>query len=581
MATQQIVWKIGAPAGFGVLTTGLTMSKLAARAGLHIFDYLEYPSLIRGGHNTYEVVISTEVATATRRQLDYLVCLNAETFELHKDRLTTDSCLIYDPTQFSPETDAKRIAVPLGEIIAELKADSVMLNMITIGASLALLGGDLKLLTDLIAQEFKRKSPEVVAQNTACATAGYNYVHDNFAEHCSDLFTQGTVTEPQAVLMGNDAFALGAVAADCRLYAAYPMSPSSGVLSDLAAWAQRTGMIVRHAEDEIGVINEALGASFAGVRAATGTSGGGFALMTETLSYAGVAELPLVVFVAQRPGPATGMPTWTEQGDLLFATFAGHGEFPKIVLAPGDSQEMIDLTMKAFDLAEVYQTPVVVLSDKYLSESHQSFKTADIEKYFARPLNHGKTITELPENYLRYADAEDGISPRLVPGVAGSFYQANSYEHLEDSHTTESAEERIKQVHKRQRKTETYFKKDFAEPIWFGDPKKADAILLGWGSTKGAALEAQKLLAAEGKTVAYLHFTHLYPLDAAQLEKHLSYDAPYYLLENNSTGQFGKLLTMETGFVPSLALLKYDGRPLFPEEIVDFVTQAQSEEGVS
>lgn len=568
--SQHIVWKIGAPAGFGVLTTGLTMSKLATRAGLQIFDYLEYPSLIRGGHNTYEVVISPQKETATRRQVDYLVCLNAETFALHAERLTAESCVIFDPAQFTPETTAQHVPLPMAEIIASLQAESVMLNMIAIGASLALLGGPLQLLTELITQEFAKKSPEVVSKNIECASAGFHYVQEHFSGLCRDIFSRAVETRKQAVLMGNDAFALGAVAADCRLFAAYPMSPSSGVLSNLAAWQDASQMVVRHAEDEIGVVNEVLGASFAGVRAATGTSGGGFALMAETLSYAGVAELPLVVFVAQRPGPATGMPTWTEQGDLLFATFAGHGEFPKIILAPGDCQEMIELTMKAFDLAEVYQTPVIVLSDKYLSESHQSFFTEELNAIFNRPVRQGKTITAAPLPYLRYAESEDGISPRLTPGFAGTFYQANSYEHLPDSHTSESAAVRISQVNKRARKVATYLEQDWAAPTWFGSPEEAEVIVVGWGSTKGAALAAQQLL-HEQKRIAYLHFTHLFPLNIPAVQPHLAHQKPYLLLENNSTGQLGKLLRMECGFVPTTSFLKYDGRPLYPEEVAAFI----------
>ena len=569
---KRIVWKIGAPAGFGVLTTGLTVSKLATRSGMQIFDYLEYPSLIRGGHNTYEVVISPEPVNATVRHLDYLVCLNKETFELHQERLSKDSVIVFDPGQFTPEgTLAQHVAVPFTQLIAELQAETVMLNMIAIGASLALMGGKLELIDHLIAQEFARKEPIIVTQNTACAHAGFNYVKERYPELCSSFLASAPASEPLAVIMGNDAFSLGAVAADCRLYAAYPMSPSSGVLSNLAAWQNTSQMVVRHAEDEIGVVNEVLGASFAGVRAATGTSGGGFALMAETLSYAGVAELPLVVFVAQRPGPATGMPTWTEQGDLLFAAFAGHGEFPKIVLAPGDCHEMIELTKKAFDLAEIYQTPVVVLSDKYLSESHQSFSVSELSRLLEQPLRHGKTVTTAAAPYLRYAVTPDGISPRLVPGMPGAFYQANSYEHLPDSHTSESAEVRIAQVDKRAQKIKTYFESDFALPKFFGEPTSADCIIVGWGSTKGIALEAQKLLAQSGTNASYLHFTHVYPLDSDQLRPLLSLQKPYILLENNSEAQLGKLLRMSTGFVADSQFTKYDGRPFYPEEVTAFI----------
>lgn len=587
---SQFLWKIGAPAGLGVMTTGHSLSKLATRSGYHMYDYTEYPSLIKGGHNTYEVNISQDPVSMVKYTVDCLVCFDELTFKLHAERLTETSTVIYDPNTFELDTAAIKIAIPMQELLNELKAEKVMVNMIGLGASLALLGGEFKMLEDLIAQQFKRKGDEVITLNTACSRAGFEYVEQHFAEHKQQIITPQENPERRVVLAGNDAFALGAVAADCKFYAAYPMSPSSSVLEFLAGWQTKTGMVVRHAEDEIGVVNEALGASFAGVRAATGTSGGGFALMTETISYAGVAELPLVVFIAQRPGPATGMPTWTEQGDLLFAVNAGHGEFPKIVLAAGDPEEMVDLAMQAFDLADIYQTPVIVLSDKVLSESHYSIASSKLETLLQRAPRVGKNVTaptELP--YHRYALSEDGISPRLIPGQSAAWYQANSYEHKPDSHTTEDALERVQQVDKRAQKQTTYFTNDFAGPLVVGDLNTADVIIYSWGGTKGAILEAIKKLehhtlsetdVAAGKTtqttkVAYLHFTHVHPLDPQAIAPYFAHEKPYLLIENNSTGQFGQLIKLATGFDTPHKLLKYDGRPIFTEEVVDAVERMQ------
>ena len=350
------------------------------------------------------------------------------------------------------------------------------------------------------------------------------------------------------------------------------MTPSSGVLTSLAGWGSKTGMVVRHSEDEIAVINSALGASFAGVRSAVGTSGGGFALMVEAVSMAGITELPLVIFISQRPGPATGMPTWTEQGDLLFSVHAGHGEFQKIVLAPGDQQEMIEMTVRAFDLADIYQLPVIVLSDMLLSESHATVPYPEIKQLVEtyKP-KRGKLVVTADASYKRYAISDDGISPRLIPGQDGLYYQANSYEHLEDGHTTESDVERIKQVEKRARKWSTYLQNDFVLPRIYGDLGKAETVFVGWGSTKGVALETIKQKQLQGRKAAYIHFTSLYPLDEKKItELFADIQEKCVLVENNATSQLGKLLRMETGVTIERKLNRFDGRPLTADQLLKF-----------
>ncbi len=579
-STYPYLWKIGAPAGYGIMTTGLAMTKLASRAGLTAFDYSEYPSLVRGGHNTYEVCISDTQRHATKTPIDCLVCLNAETFELHKHRLHEESLVVFDPSVFTPsETAATLVEVPFQHLLNTMGAFKYMTNMVALGASLALLGSELQPLLDMIADNFKRKGMQIVARNQACARAGYQHVTSNHQQHCKSIFPEGdTNTQDQIVLSGNEAFSLGAAAADCRYYGAYPMTPASSVLTHLAAWEKTTQMIVRHNEDEVAVINNALGASHAGVRAAVGTSGGGFALMTEAISYAGVAEIPIVLFLAMRPGPATGLPTWTEQGDLLFAVHAGHGEFPKIVLAAGDMAEMLELTKKAFDLAEIYQTPVIVLSDKHLSESHSTLSRAEADQLLSTPIERGKTVTEPSASpYLRYQLTDDGISPRLVPGHPGEYYQANSYEHLEDSHTTEDADVRVAQVDKRARKQTTYFNNHFTAPQVTGDLDTANATLVSWGSNKGAIEVAQQQLEEQGITTAYIHFTHLYPLDAEVLKPLFEHQTKYILIENNATAQLGQLLRQHTGIdIMKHTVLKYDGRPFWPEELVEKVVSVSN-----
>jgi 2-oxoglutarate ferredoxin oxidoreductase subunit alpha len=569
-------WKIGGEAGFGIMTTGLLFSKIASRLGYYILDYVEYPSLIRGGHNAYEVCVSDREVTALKKEIDVLVCLNEETFHKHKNRLNSQSLVLYDKEEFDFIDNFNKVNVPLKKILTDLKGQAVMKNTIALGASLSILGGKIEVLLDLIAEQFKKKGDEIVRFNQQFAIAGYEEVKENYSFLIKNFLIEKEEEKEKLVVSGNEAFSLGVVFADCRLYAAYPMTPSSSVLHTLASWQEKTGMIVRHSEDEIAVINTALGASFAGVRAAVGTSGGGFSLMVESLSFAGVAEIPVVVFLAQRPGPATGMPTWTEQGDLLFAIFSGHGEFPKIVLAPGDQKEMIELTIKAFNLADIYQTPVIVVSDMYLSEGHKSVERDWVDKIVREyQIRRGKINLSQKENpqkleiFLRYKITEDGISEKILPGTAGYFYQENSYEHLEDGHTTEEVKPRKDQVEKRLRKWQTYLKNDFQLPKFYGN-EKAEIVFISWGSTKGIVLEAQKRLKEKGIETGFYHFNHIYPLDKEKFSQLLKKDNKRYLLvENNALGQFGKILAMEAGLDFKEKILRYDGRPITVEEIIE------------
>lgn len=581
--THSYSWKIGAPAGFGVMTVGMLMARLTARHGLQVAGYPEYPSLIQGGHNTVEITMtpSREGQTlATKRAVDCLVCLTADTLSLHAKRLSVNSVVVYDPVVFQPTaelTAAQLLPIPLSELQASLKADKIMINTIAFGASAALIGSNLETVLQLITDQFAdKKSSEIAHINQQCVTAGFEYVREHFAEYMQPALPKATPeTATELVMTGNDAFSLAAIAADCRLYISYPMTPTSAVLEILAAFQEKTGMVVKTAEDEIAVIGTALGASFAGVRTAVGTSGGGFALMVEHISYAGIAEIPLVILLGQRPGPATGMPTWTEQGDLLFAVHAGHGEFPKIVLAAGDLDEMADLTVKAFDFADRYQTPVIIISDKYLAESQRSVSRAVFARIQAAVPDRGKLVSPSETaTFERYAQTTDGISPRLVPGTPGQYYQANSYEHLPDSHTSEEGAVRIAQVDKRARKLATYLKNDWAAPIIYGSLDTAKLVLVTWGSQKIPCRAAQTLLLDQGIDTALVHFTHLYPLDREKLTKLFAeIKAPLLLVENNSTGQLGKLLMEETGLEINDKLLKYDGRPFFQEEIALAVTE--------
>lgn len=572
--SDSLLWKIGGEAGFGVMTTGADLAKIATHQGYQIAGYMEYPSLIRGGHNTYEIHFSVDKIHSSKKHIDVLVCLNKETYELHKDRLNKDSIVFYDKEMFTIADKAvSAFHIPLKKTLKDEGASIVMMNTITIGASIAVFNWPLEVHFKMIETSFGKKGEEIVAINKKLSQIGYDYVKKNYPEKSFPAFKARKTEDTHLVMTGNDAFCLGALIGDCRLYSAYPMTPASTVLTRMADYAEKLGIVVRHAEDEISVINTALGASFAGVRSAVGTSGGGFALMTESVSYAGVAEIPVVIFLSQRPGPATGMPTWTEQGDLLFAVHAGHGEFPKIILAAGDLEEMYTLSAEAFNLADIYQTPVIVMSDKHLSESVWSTSKINL-KLFANSyeINRGKIVDQVAEaSYRRYQPSPDGISPMLIPGQKGHFYQANSYEHEDDGHTSELSADRVQQVNKRAKKITTYLKNHFQLPQIIGDIKNSNVVFVSWGSNKGAIIDAIADLKKSDTEAALIHFTHLFPLDVVKMSKIFQAKKRYILVENNSQAQFGKLLREQAGIDIKEMILKYDGRQIYKEQIINYV----------
>lgn len=559
------------------MTTGLLLGKIATRSGYHAFEYSEYPSLIRGGHNVVEVRISDEKVYSQESQVDILMCLNEETYNLHKNELKKSGLVVYDREKFTlnekEQTDVIFINLPLSKILKDASLPPVMMNNIALGALMHLIGADFEVLKGLIAENFARKGEEVINKNVNASKLGYDSALASLPDGYRLKFPKKQEIVKRMYITGNEMVGVGAIAAGCKFFSAYPMTPSSALLHYLAGKGVKAGIVVKHAEDEISVINMALGASYAGARSMVGTSGGGFALMVEAISLAGITETPIVIMMGQRPGPATGMPTWTEQGDLLFIIHSGHGEFPKIVLAPGDMEESYQLTVEAFNLADKYQTPVFVMSDKYLLEGHQSIEEFRIKNYELR-IDRGKLLTEKQaeglKDYKRYEVTNDGISGRAIPGMPNCVFQANSYEHIENGHTTEDAAERIKQVEKRNRKTDTFLERDVKMPRIFGN-NDAPLTVVSWGSMKGPVLQAIK---GNESKFNFLHFSYLWPLPKDKLTKLLLSKKSLLLIENNSTGQLGQLLKMVTGVEIHNKLLKYSGRPINPEEIIKRVEES-------
>lgn len=566
-------WMIGGESGFGIKVTGQMFSRLCVRGGLNIFDYTEYPSLIRGGHNAFQVTVGEQPVFAPRFGVDLLVALNQETVDRHLAQLVHGGAILYDPDaklavqKESQQEHAVQFAVPLAKIAKQAGGTILMRNTVALGASVGLLKFDMRLLEAVMHTAFDRKGEETVAKNIEAARAGFAYVQHLYAEEFP--FSLKAVQQTNRLVMnGNNAISIGAVSAGCKFYASYPMTPTSGILSYLAKHAQETGMVVRHAEDEISAINSAIGASYAGVRSMVGTAGGGFSLMVEAVGLAAMTETPLVIVEGQRPGPSTGLPTWTSQADLQFVLHAGQDDFPRVVLAPGDAQEAFYVTHQAFNVADQYQTPVFVLTDKFLSESHTSIAPFATEHVH---IDRGALLQEVPARadgmFARYAPTPTGVSPRVFPGTPNGIFTANSDEHDVYGTVNDESANRILMMNKRMKKMETA-SLTMPLPTLYG-PQNAKLTLVGWGSTKGPMLAAAQELQAKGKSVNVLHFVYLHPLPVERLLPMFRRLTCALMIENNATGQFAAHLKQTIGFVAEGSLSKYDGRPFFPHEIVN------------
>ncbi len=577
MKVSNLTWKIGGEAGFGIMSTGAIFSKIFAKKGYFVVDNNEYPSLIRGGHNTYTVRVSSNEISSINKGVNVLIALNEETARLHQEEVTYGGYIVCDENDCDirdmkkARKDINYIMVPFSKIISELGAPKVMTNNISLGASVALLNYDLEILKNVIKDIFNRKGSEIVDLNIKSSELGYKYVKEKLKVNAYEMEIVKPVS--RMLVTGNDAVFLGAVRAGCKFYAAYPMTPSSSILHSFASAESDYNIVTKHAEDEIAVINMAIGASFAGVRSMVATSGGGFSLMNEGISSAAMTETPIVIVLCQRPAPATGLPTWSEQGDMLFAIHSSHGEFLRVVMTPGDPEECFYLTGKAFNLADEYQIPVIIMLDKYLSESHFSYEKFDFKNI---TVDRGKLLTSsksIGEGYKRYLNTEDGISPRVVTGIEGGIHIANSDEHDERGYSEEGAYNRKNMVDKRFRKIKKLVE-EIPSPKIYG-PTDAEITIWSCGSCKGPILEAMNILNQKEKKINLVHFTYLYPFDGESIEGIIKESNKNVVVENNKTSQLAKIIMMNTGHRIKNKILKYSGRQFLPEEIVSGIEKIE------
>lgn len=584
---------IGGAAGQGIATPGDILARIFVRRGLHLNTYNAYQSIVRGGHILLTLRTSDKPVLNTGDRLDALIALNQDTMDRHLGLMGHGSIVLFNADKIRPGVaadDVQMCPFSVKELAPSAKGDLVQ-NTIALAAILQLIGVDFAVLEEILTLQFRKKGQAAIDENVGVARAGYEYAAAHYASFRTPL---PSLDKPLAFVDGNSALAMGGAAAGVRFYCAYPMSPSTGVLHWFARHAQQLGIMVRQVEDELGVINMAIGAAHTGCRAMCATSGGGFALMTEALGAAAMMEVPVVAIDVQRAGPATGVPTKTEQGDLWQVLGAGQGDYPRIIVAPTTILDCFKTVPELFNLVDRFQCPGIVMSDLLISEGRSSVDPDDLS--FDVPIDRGELIVSNGSNghhngtsghpaeslsaYKRYEFTESGISPRALPGTPGYIHVVATDEHddegglISDEYTNPHKRQAMHE--KRMRKMDGILSL-IAPPRIFG-AAEADVTLVGWGSTQGVIREAIDQLRDQGIVANNLQIKWLVPLHADAILEQLGNARRVIIVENNYSGQFARYLRSETSFVPDGHIRKYDGEPFMPHHIVDGVKAVLSKE---
>lgn len=553
--SNTITLLIGGEAGQGMVTIGEILTRSLVSSGYSVVVTQSYQSRIRGGHNTFTIRMGTGEVIAPQESVDILVALDQDTVRIHGEDLSSEGFIVIDEAFEAAHHPC--IKVPFKQW-----GTDAFSNIVALGVVSSLIGLNEELVSETMNKFFGKMDQRTVEGNRQVLEKAFQWT----AEQPMSFQRLPKISNPPDCLLmnGNEAIALGALSAGLKFYSFYPMTPATSIAVTLAGKAERMGIIVEQAEDEISAINMAIGASFTGAPSMVGTSGGGFALMTEGVSLAAMTETPIVIVVAQRPAPATGLPTRTEQSDMEFVLHAGHGEFPRAIFVPGTVEECFHLTRKAFELSERYQSPIFILTDQFLADSYRNVKPFDITNLSpVSPGFHGD-ISSLP--YRRYSITKSGVSPRLLPGGSEHLVVVDSDEHTEDGHITEDLTVRRKMVNKRLEKG-SGIRKEVIPPQIHGD-ERPDLLMTSWGSSKGAVLEAASHVRSRGKRVSTLHFSQVWPLVPEQFIDHLQAARDVVCVEGNATGQLARLIRRETGFLIGKKVLRYDGLPITPEYIL-------------
>ena len=549
--------RISGSAGQGVQTIGYILSKVFAGGGHEVFSVQDYMSRIRGGHNYFQIRASDKNIHCKNDVLDILVALNLESIEIDKGDVKDGGIIVYDGSKEGSGVNSEChncVNVPFVSLANDSAGDKIYANTVAVGAVLGFIGYDLNILYDVLNEHFSHsKSADVIKNNISAAKAGADSAKDS-GVNLDGLKYISTAKAKKMLINGNEAIALGALAAGCKFFCSYPMTPSTSILVTAAKYSHEFDVVVEQAEDEIAAVNMIIGSSYAGVRSMTTTSGGGYCLMVEGIGFAGMAEIPIVIVNSQRSGPSTGLPTRTEQGDLLFAINASHGDFPRIVLAPSTPKDAFYLTIKAFDLSEKYQVPVTILDDQYLADSYVTIKEFNLNKVKNR--DHIIDTDELnnAEEYFRYTITSSGVSKRALPGQSRHVVISDSDEHTTDGHLTEDLTVGVEMKDKRANKL-WHIMREMELPSAFGSPA-AKITLITWGSTFGVAQEL--LLKSNGK-FNLINIQEVWPLSAEFFKINLE-GKRGIAIEGNSTGQMARLIRQISGIKVD-SVLKYDGRP--------------------
>ena len=565
---------IGGAAGQGIATPGNVLARLFTRRGLWLYAYNAFQSIVRGGHIFLTMRISEQEIYNHGDHLDMLVCLNQDTMDRHLGLMGPGGRVIFDSDKIKPSELPEGVQLcpmPIKEL-SNKSRNKVIQNTITLGAVASLMGLEFDVLENALRLQFGRKGDAVIEENTTAARAGYDYAAKNFEAYPQPI-AKGP--KPLALWTGNEAMAIGGAAAGVKFYAAYPMSPSTGVLHWMAQNARELAIIVRQAEDEIAVANMVIGAAHVGARAMCATSGGGFALMTEAIGSAAMMEIPAVFINVQRAGPSTGVPTKTEQGDLWQVLGASQGDFERLIVAPTNALDAFKIIPELFNLCDQHQCPGIVIADLLISEGTFSVDPDDLD--FQPKIDRGEIISSGAANgeYLRYAITESGISPRALPGLEGFVHVVATDEHDQDgvliSDEFTNPHKRRRMVEKRARKIANVVD-NIAAPELEG-PVDAEVTLVGWGSTYGVIKEAVEQLAEKGVTVNHLPIRWLVPFHAQAVIDIVNNAKRTIIVENNYSGQFHRYLRSETGLTVDGHIRKYDGEPFMPHHIVDGVLE--------
>ncbi|WP_425449294.1 2-oxoacid:acceptor oxidoreductase subunit alpha [Dethiothermospora halolimnae] len=545
---------IGGSAGQGMSTISFLLQKILKRKGFYIFSNKDYMSRVRGGHNFIQIRFGDEPITSYNPNLDVIIALDQNTINFHKDRLNDNGIIICDDEINTEESKKNIINIPMKDIAKEVGNRKVFGS-----AALGAIIKSFNLSMDKVESVFNDRFSEKVAHdNLEAFKKGYGTINSSFNINEDS-------TDDSILINGNQAIGLGAIAGGVNFYSAYPMTPATSIMTFLAKNQQEAGIMVEQAEDEIAAINMAIGASYAGIRAMTGSSGGGFSLMVETLGLVAITEIPLVVVNVQRPGPATGLPTRTAQSDLNFMLSSSQDEFPRMVIAVRNPEDAFYQTVRALNIADKYQMLVILLNDQYLADYNQTIKAFDMDKVsIDRHLSNDNILED--NKYKRYKLTESGISPRIVPGrFKKQTVLADSHEHNEYGFVEESSENRINMMKKRMNKMEL-LKEELKEPEYYGDDNP-DILLLGWGSMDGALKEVTKMFKNKGINIGALVFGDIYPLPTEELIKYSNMAEKIINVEQNYTGQLARLIKSETNIKCTNSILKYDGRQLNSYEI--------------